>query len=74
MGIFCQEIRYSFYYPYPCKDSLRSHGDSQKSTVRSGEWIAYHLNLLKPWREMIPVVLVTVLPKREELGLEEGAA
>lgn len=30
----------------------------------------YHLNILKPWREVFPVVLVMVVPQRDNLGLE----
>lgn len=34
----------------------------------------YHLNLLKPQREEYPVVLVMVMPKREDLESELSVA
>ena len=30
----------------------------------------YHINLLKRWNDVAPVVLVTTLPERDEFGLE----
>ncbi|KAL7832099.1 hypothetical protein AOLI_G00296470 [Acnodon oligacanthus] len=41
-----------------------------KRTDRGGALQVYHLNLLKPWREAVPVSLATVVPERAELGPE----
>ncbi|KAL7838516.1 hypothetical protein AOLI_G00269200 [Acnodon oligacanthus] len=41
-----------------------------KRTHRGGALQVYHLNLLKPWREAVPVSLATVVPERAELGPE----
>ncbi|KAL7886261.1 hypothetical protein AOLI_G00065560 [Acnodon oligacanthus] len=41
-----------------------------KQTDRGGALQVYHLNLLKPWREAVPVSLATVVPERAELGPE----
>lgn len=37
-------------------------------TDRGDSFQIYHLTLLKPWREVLPVALVTAVPEKEELG------
>lgn len=32
--------------------------------------LVHHVNLLKPWREVVPVALQTVISEKEELGPE----
>ncbi|KAL7864817.1 hypothetical protein AOLI_G00162370 [Acnodon oligacanthus] len=69
---FHWETGYSFCSPHQApncsssgKDPLRSHGEWEKSTMRSD-----YLNLLKPWKEVVPVSLAMVVTEKAELGPE----
>ncbi|XP_051982168.1 zinc finger protein 638-like isoform X1 [Xyrauchen texanus] len=42
-----------------------------KRMDRGGARQIYHLNLLKPWREAVPVTLAKVVPEDEEAGAEQ---
>lgn len=46
---------------------------SSGKTKRGNSLKMYHLNLLKPWREVVPVVPAIVVAEKEKLGLEVKA-
>lgn len=77
---FNRQVKRSYYYPRNAlnyslseKGRLKLHSDLNyevKQTDRGGAFQIHHLSLLKPWREVVPVSLVMVVHKGEDLGPE----
>ncbi len=70
----CYSTPLALNYSPSGKDCSRSHGGSGISIMRWFEWTGarqiYHLNLLKKWSEVEPVMLATVVSGEEDLGPE----